>query len=112
MKLKRFNTYVKENIDMDMDMEEDVEMKDNFQDVPEFDNNKIEEDDVETEEETHEYKGNILMKELAEKLGVKVINNSIEYKGQKINFFSETEAFHVGRKKFDTMEEVIDFLKN
>jgi len=62
------------------------------------------------EEEGHEYEGTKLMKSLAEKLGTEIINNSIEYKGKKINFFSETEAFHIDKKKFKTIEEVLTYL--
>jgi hypothetical protein len=31
--------------------------------------------------------------------------------GIKINWFSETGAFHVDRKKFETVEEVLEYLK-
>jgi hypothetical protein len=62
------------------------------------------------EEEGHEYEGTKLMKSLAEKLGTEIVNNSIEYNGKKINFFSETEAFHIDKKKFKTIEEVLTYL--
>ncbi len=64
----------------------------------------------EEEEEGHEYKGSQLMHDLASKLGSEVINNQINYNGQTINYYSETEKFHIGRQKFDTAEEVLDFL--
>ena len=66
------------------------------------------EDEME-EEEGDEYEGTLLLKELAERLGSEVVNNTIEYNGQKINYYSETEAFHVGKMKFDTVDEVVDY---
>lgn len=62
------------------------------------------------EEEGGEYEGTLKMKELAEKLGTSITNNEINYEGQKINWFSETESFHIGRKKFNTVDEVLKFL--
>jgi len=51
------------------------------------------------------------MSELATKLGTDVMdNNTIDYNGQQIIFPSETEMFHVGRKKFKTSDEVVDYL--
>jgi hypothetical protein len=63
------------------------------------------------EEESDEYYGTVEMKKLAQMLGTEVINNEIEFNGQKINFYSETEMFHIGKNKFKTAKEVIDFLK-
>lgn len=63
------------------------------------------------EEEGGEYIGKKLMSELAEALGSNVESDgSINYEGKKINFFSETEMFHVDKKKFKTAEEVINYL--
>ena len=50
------------------------------------------------------------MQELADRLNSEVVNNHIDYNGQTINYYSETEKFHVGKEKFDTVEEVIDYL--
>jgi hypothetical protein len=63
------------------------------------------------EEESGEYEGTKLMNELAEMLGTKVTNNEINYNGHKIHYYSETEAFHVDRKKFDNIEEVVSYLE-
>lgn len=63
------------------------------------------------EEEAGEYKGEVEMKRLADILGSEVINNQIEYNGKKINYYSETEMFHVDKKKFETAEEVVDYLE-
>jgi hypothetical protein len=65
------------------------------------------------EEEGGEYQGQRLMAELAESLGVDIEEDgSINYNGQKINFYSETEMFHVGKSKFKTVDEVINFLES
>lgn len=71
---------------------------------------EVKDENFEEEEEGHEYKGNLLMRELADKLGTEVSGNQINYNGKKINYYSETEKFHIGREKFETVEEVLDFL--
>jgi len=129
MKLKRYNDYVNEDLQPMMDQEEEILTPDMDGDMDnEMDNSEIidgendlidsdEEtyignnmDEEEGEEEGYEYKGTMLMKELANRLGEKVVNNSIEYNGKKINYFSETEAFHVDKMKFETVDEVVDYL--
>lgn len=65
----------------------------------------------EEEEEGNQYVGNKMLRELANKLGAEVIDNSVVYDGKKINFFSETEMYHVDRKKFKTAEEVVNYLQ-
>lgn len=63
------------------------------------------------EEEGGEYQGQILLNQLANELGTEVdADGSINYEGKKINFYSETEKFHVDNKKFSTPEEVVDYL--
>ena len=167
MKLKKFNQFIKENINMEDDVdnnmehiapgreddgfdgdrepmaqneydleddgyenefnddeiggEEDVEDEfgEDYMDEPTEDFDEEEylysdennEGEEETEEEEGMYKGETEMKELADMLNTKVVNNQIEYNGKKINFFSETEKFHVDRKKFNTKEEVIEYLE-
>lgn len=65
------------------------------------------------EEEEDEYKGRMLMIELADKLGTELEEDgSIEYEGNRINFYSETEKFHIGKNKFETVDEVLDFLQS
>ena len=68
-------------------------------------------DDYEEEEESGEYQGTVLMKKLSDMLGVEFTNNEIDYNGQKINYYSETEMFHIGKNKFKTPEEVVEFLE-
>lgn len=63
------------------------------------------------EEEGGEYQGQMLLNQLANELGTEVgEDGSINYEGKKINFFSETEKFHVDNKKFSTAEEVVNYL--
>ncbi len=86
-----------------------------FDDVPSHEmdsddplNKGIEE---ETEEEGGEYNGQRLMKELAGKLNTEVnTDGSVTYEDKKINFYSETEMFHVDKKKFKTVDEVVRYL--
>ena len=53
----------------------------------------------------------MLLNQLANELGTEVdSDSSINYEGKKINFYSETEKFHVDNKKFSTVEEVVDYL--
>lgn len=64
------------------------------------------------EEEGGEYVGQKMLAELAEKLGVEVgEDGSIDYNGKKINFYSETEMFHIDNKKFATVDEVVNYLE-
>ena len=63
------------------------------------------------EEEGGEYQGQYLLNQLANELGTEVeADGSINYEGKKINFYSETEKFHVDNKKFSTPEEVVAYL--
>jgi hypothetical protein len=63
------------------------------------------------EEEGGEYQGQMLLNQLASELGTEVdTDGSINYEGKKINFYSETEKFHVDNKKFSTAEEVVNYL--
>ena len=54
------------------------------------------------------------LKELAVALGLdadSVQNNKLEFEGKEIIFPSETEKFHVDRKKFDTVNQVVSYLE-
>jgi hypothetical protein len=122
MKLKKYNQYIKEDLtpmsaEAENDMTGEVEgeivgqdddiMGDDASTPPVNDMN----DQEEGEEEEYEYEGTKLMKELADKLGVKVENNSINFDGKKIEYFSETGAFAIDRKgKYKTSDEVVDKL--
>lgn len=90
-----------EDIDDDIDAE-DVENKIADEQEMDLDNGD--------EEEGDEYIGQKLMNELGDMLDAPVINNSVSYAGKTINFYSETEKFHVDNKQFDTPQEVYDYL--
>lgn len=63
------------------------------------------------EEEGGEYQGQRMMNDLAGVLGTKIeADGSINFEGKKINFYSETEKFHVDKKKFDTVEQVLNYI--
>lgn len=61
-------------------------------------------------EEEGTYIGSQMLQDLADALGTEVMDNAVEYEGKKVNFYSETEKFHVDKKKFATVEEVVDYL--
>jgi hypothetical protein len=58
----------------------------------------------------------VKLQELANKLNTEVVSeedgpNYVEYNGQKVIFPSETEMYHVGKKKFKTADEVVNYLE-
>jgi hypothetical protein len=64
------------------------------------------------EEEGGEYMGQKMMADLASELGTEIgSDGSVNYNGKKVNFYSETEMFHVDKKKFKTADEVINYLE-
>jgi ASC-1-like (ASCH) protein len=64
--------------------------------------------EIEFEEEAGDVYTNKL-KELADALGVEVVDNSVEYNGKKIIFPSETEKYQIEgiKKGFNTVDEVL-----
>jgi hypothetical protein len=79
------------------------------------------EDNIQTEEEEGVYIGTKLMEDLADELGVEIVDNQINYNGHVINFYSETEAFDIDGESYTrdergkktpikTVEQVLDFL--
>lgn len=109
--LKTFNGFNK--INEDLEPIETPEIENNI-DNDIDDSGIIDDEDLggeEGEEESGEYEGTVLLKELADKLGTEVTDNEINYNGKKINYYSETEKFHIGKEKFDTIEDVISYLK-
>lgn len=115
--IKKFKSFVKsklnenvqemEDLDLEMDVQED--------ELPELDQLGLDNMEVQEEEEEEEEGINIYldkMLELADMLGVQVDDmNKISYEGKEIIFPSETEMFHVDRKKFKSAKEVVDYLK-
>ena len=67
-------------------------------------------------EENEEEGGDIYaskLKELASKLGVEVVDNSVEYNGKKINVYSEDDKYHIDgvKKGFTTSDEVVSYFE-
>jgi len=105
--LKKFDSYIKENLEEE-GLEEVGSGEEGGLDAGEKNMpNKV----VDATEEEDSYIGTKMLNELARKLGTEVVDGSINYEGNKINFFSETEKFHIGKKKFATVEEVLAFLE-
>ena len=51
------------------------------------------------------------LQELADMLGTEFEGNVVEYDGHKVIYPSETEMYHVDKKKFKTAEEVVNYLQ-
>ena len=47
------------------------------------------------------YIGDILIEELSTYLNTPIVGRTIHFGVHEINYYSETESFHIGRKKFD-----------
>jgi hypothetical protein len=104
--IKRYNQFVKGKVNEKFAMDEPP------MDEPSMDSMdepSMEQDSM--EEEGGEYMGTQKLQNLADSLGTEVVDNSVEYNGKKVNFYSETEMFHVDKKKFKTVEEVVDYLE-
>jgi hypothetical protein len=106
--IKKYNQFVNgrinENIDEFFDEEEG-----NF--IPEDNFEGDTQDEFMGEEE--EEGGDLFkmkLQELASLLGTDVMDNSIEYNGKTIIFPSETEMYHVDKKKFKTAQEAYEYL--
>lgn len=89
--------------DSDFDATGEDEDDSEFDELP-----HVEEEEV--EEEGAEYIGTVKMKELARELNADAQGNEINYDGKKIKYYSEDEKFHIGKEKFEKIEEVLDFL--
>jgi hypothetical protein len=58
-----------------------------------------------------EYIGTKKMKELADALpDAKLESGTLYYDDKEINFYSETEKFHIGKHKFNDVKDVLNFL--
>lgn len=113
--IKRYNQFVSGKVNEEFDMNSDMENEAPFVEEPIVDTETSEVEEAPEaelpEEEGGEYQGQMLLNQLANELGTEVSEDgSINYEGKKINFFSETEKFHVDGKKFSTAEEVVNYL--
>lgn len=119
--IKKYNQFVKNKLnenqedfidDINPGFDEEEEGDFTTQEVnPGFDE---EEGDSMLGEEEEEEGGDLFkekLKKLAKLLGTEVTNNEINYNGERIIFPSETEMFHVGKKKLKTAEEAYEYLQ-
>lgn len=100
--IKRYNKFVNDKIN------EENEYKEELEDI----SNEMEKVDI--EEEEVEEGGDIFQKkleELANLLDADIKDNKVVYGDKEIIFPSETEMYHVDKKKFKTAEEVAEYLK-
>ena len=108
--IKKYNKFVEDRLlkeDVQVTPEEIQNMEEPMEEPIEEPIQDIEED----EEEGSEYIGDQKIKELGSLLGTeKNEKGAIVYNGKEINFYSETEKFHVDNKKFSTAEEVVGYL--
>lgn len=117
--VKRYNQFVKERINENIDESDDFESQDDFtqddfegQDDVDFegqDEFEADEDEDYLDEEEGVDLYTSKLKELADALGAEVKDGKVEYEGKQIIFPSETEKYHVDNKKFNTVEEVIGY---
>ena len=110
--IKRYNEFVSGKVNEDFDMDA-MEAPIVEEPITNTEISEVEEAPVAElpEEEGGEYQGQMLLNQLANELGTEVdADGSINYEGKKINFYSETEKFHVDNKKFSTAEEVVNYL--
>lgn len=116
--IKKYNQFVKENMDLNTGFEEEEEGDFSTELGDELGYDEEEGQNVVTdeyeEEEQPEEEGDIYqnrLQELSSALGTEVEDGKIMYNGKKIIFPSETEMFHVDGKKFKTVEEVVNYLE-
>ena len=111
--IKRYNQFIKENDEFDeVFNEEPLEETEDILSIDDIDDEVTNEEPVE-ETEVEEEAGDIYMnklKDLAKELNVELEDGKLEYEGKSIIFPSETEMYHVDRKKFKTKEEVLEYL--
>ena len=109
--IKRYNEFVGGKVNehfSGLDSHPDLESQ--LSEPNEVENSELSEIEL-SEEEGGYYQGQMLLNQLANELGTEVdADGSINYEGKKINFFSETEKFHVDNKKFSTPKEVVNYL--
>lgn len=111
--IKRYNQFIKENDDfMEEPSFEEAEGRLAAEDLDqEMDSFNNEPENYEEFEEEGEDLYASKLKELADKLGTEAVNGKIEFEGKTIIFPSETEMYHVDKKKFKTSDEVVDYLQ-
>lgn len=111
--IKKYNQFIKENDDfMEESSFEETEARLAAEDLEkEMDTFNNEPDNSEEFEEEVEDLYASKLQELADKLGTEVVNGKVEYKGKTIIFPSETDMYHVDDKKFETSDDVVNYLE-
>jgi hypothetical protein len=103
--IKRYNQFVNKKVNENKNEEPNLS-NDEF---VEIEKEEVEEYFEEEEEEAGDFYNNKL-KELANLLGVEVVDGKVEFEGKEIIFPSETDMYHYDKKKFKTAQEVFDFI--
>jgi len=60
---------------------------------------------------TADQSGDNSLEDLSKALGVPIENNTIKYRGKRINYFSESDTFDVNGEKFNDVGEILKYLK-
>lgn len=98
--IKKYNQFVRQNFNENIDESSFDETEDNKYTY---------DDNLEEEEEAGDiYKKRL--EELANLIGSEVTDGKIIHNGEEIIFPSETEMFHVGKKKFKTADEAAKYI--
>lgn len=113
--IKKYGQFINENKQKVNEDFEEFDLPDNTEESQEEDENEESEitnnpyvEESQEEEEEGGYSGAKMMQDLADALDTQIdTDGSINYNGKKINFYSETEMFHIGSQKFETVEDVI-----
>jgi hypothetical protein len=113
--IKKYNKFVEQRINENYSDESSVTNQQGSELANLYSEEELTDDmDMEEEEQMEEEGGDIYqrnLEELAKKLGVEAQDGKIMYNGKKIIYPSETEMYHVGNKKFKTVDEVVSFLE-
>jgi len=124
--IKKYSQFIKEN--KQVKTNEDFDQEEGLEDFGQESGSEVEDNEMFAnadeeigsnegenleEEEGDGYIGQRMIQDLADALDVQPeADGSVIYNGQKINFFSETEMFHIGSMKFETVDEVVNYLNN
>jgi hypothetical protein len=124
--IKRYNQFIKNKTNEDLNEEdfmngtpfEETEtglsnrnLENEVDDFEESEMDNTINNELEEEEEAGDFY-NKKLKELANMLNVEVEDGKVEFEGKEIIFPSETEMYHVDKKKFKTAKEVVDYLNS
>lgn len=108
--IKKYNQFVNTKVNENMELEGTLEVTQNeLQDLPDT----YVADVADVEEEEEEEAGDIFgkrLQELADLLEIEMTDSKLVFNGQEVIFPSETEMYHVGKKKFKTAVETAKYL--